>query len=94
MIDPQTNKIVAEVPVGIQPGPVAAGAGSLWVGNLQDRTLTKIDPAAALRDRDDPRSGTGRRRGSRSGLGAIWVAHGVRGDVSRVDPQFGAGHAT
>ena len=88
MIDPQTNEIVAEVPVGIQPGPIAAGAGSVWVGNLQDRTLTKIDPAAALGDGTislENRTPTG----IAVGLGAVWVAHGLRGDVSRVDPQFG-----
>ena len=88
VIDPQTNTIVAEVPVGNQPGPIAAGAGSLWVGNLQDRTLTKLDPArrseTGLTTLDN-RTPTG----IAVGLGAVWVAHGVRGDVSRVDPQFG-----
>jgi class 3 adenylate cyclase len=43
VIDPQTNEIVGEVPVGIRPGPVAAGAGSIWVGNLEDRSLSRID---------------------------------------------------
>ena len=88
VIDPQTNTLVAEVQVGIQPGPIAAGAGSLWVGNLQDRTLMKIDPAGrsvtgltALENRTPT--------GIAVGLGAVWVAHGVRGDVSRVDRQFG-----
>ena len=88
VIDPQTNTLVAEVPVGNQPGPIAAGAGSLWVGNLQDRTLTKIDPArrtATGLTTLDNRTPTG----IAVGLGAVWVAHGVRGDVSRVDPQFG-----
>ena len=37
VIDPETNDIVAEVPVGIRPGPVAAGDGSVWVGNLRIR---------------------------------------------------------
>ena len=30
------------------PGPVAAGDGSVWVGNLDDRTLTRIDTAQRL----------------------------------------------
>jgi YVTN family beta-propeller protein len=88
VIDPQTNEIVTEVPVGIRPGPVAVGAGSVWVGNLEDRTLTRIDPAeqaAAATISLEGRTPTG----IAVGLGAVWVAHGLRGQVSRVDPQFG-----
>jgi streptogramin lyase len=87
LIDPETNTIVAEVAVGIRPGPVAAGAGSVWVGNLQDRTLTRIDP------RQRTSAGTiGLENRTPTGVavdaGAIWVIHGLRGQVSRVDPQF------
>jgi YVTN family beta-propeller protein len=88
VIDPATNEIVAEVPVGIRPGPIAAGEGSIWVGNLQDRTLTKIDPAqrtATATFTLESRTPTG----IAVGLGAVWVAHGLRGELSRVDPQFG-----
>src|SRR5919197_1960681 len=88
VIDLTSNRIVAEVPVGIRPGPLAVGAGSVWVGNLQDRNLMRIDPAQ--------RSVSGtielERRTPTSiavGAGAVWVAHGVLGEVSRVDPQFG-----
>jgi YVTN family beta-propeller protein len=45
VIDQSNNKIVDAVPVGDSPGPIAAGAGAVWVVNLNDRTLTKIDPA-------------------------------------------------
>ena len=88
VVDPGTNAIVSEVPVGIRPGPIAAGEGSIWVGNLDDRTLTKIDPteqAAAGTVTLDDRTPTG----IAVGLGAVWVAHGLRGQLSRVDPQFG-----
>jgi YVTN family beta-propeller protein len=88
LIDPKSNRIVAEVPVGIRPGPLAVGAGSVWVGNLQDRNLMRIDPAQ--------RSVAGtielQRRtptGLAVGAGAVWVAHGVLGELSRIDPQFG-----
>jgi YVTN family beta-propeller protein len=88
IVDPETNAIVAEVPVGIRPGPVAGGDGSVWVGNLDDRTLTRIDGAersvAATFPLDD-RTPTG----IAVGFGAVWVAHGLRGQISRVDPQFG-----
>jgi YVTN family beta-propeller protein len=88
LIDTRTNEIVAELPVGIRPGPVAIGAGSVWVGNLQDRNLTRIDSArravTATVSLDD-RTPTG----IAVGLGGVWVAHGLRGEVSELDPQFG-----
>ena len=87
LIDPETNEIVAEVPVGIRPGPLAAGAGSIWVGNLQDRTLTRVDPAQRTATAGislDSRTPTG----LAVGAGAVWVAHGARGQLSRIDPQF------
>jgi YVTN family beta-propeller protein len=88
VIDARTNEIVAELPVGIRPGPVAIGAGSVWVGNLQDRNLTRIDPAdravlgtVSLENRTPT--------GIAVGLGAVWVAHGLLGQLSQVDLQFG-----
>ena len=88
MIDPETNTVVAAIPVGIRPGPVVSGAGSIWVGNLQDRNLTRIDPkqrtVAAVVSLDD-RTPTG----LAVGAGAVWIAHGLGGELSRVEPQFG-----
>ena len=88
LIDPATNNVFAEVPVGIRPGPIAVGAGSAWVGNLQDRNITRIDL--------ETRTGAGTislenrtPTGIAVGAGAVWVAHGARGELSRVDPQFG-----
>jgi YVTN family beta-propeller protein len=46
VVDPSKNEVVDAIGVGGSPGPIAAGSGSLWVVNLNDRTLTKIDPAA------------------------------------------------
>lgn len=88
IIDPARNQIVAEVPVGIDPGPIAAGAGAVWVGNVQDRTLTKVDPATRTATATIPlenRTPTG----IAVGLDAVWVAHGVLGELSRIEPQFG-----
>jgi YVTN family beta-propeller protein len=44
VIDPVANELVAEVPVGIRPGPVSVGKGSVWVLNLDDETVSRIDP--------------------------------------------------
>ena len=88
IIDPKTNHIVDEIQVGLRPGPVAVGGGAAWIGNLDDKTLTKID--------------TGRRTSARTfpldnrtptaiavGEGSVWVAHGVLGKLSAVEPEFG-----
>ncbi len=87
VIDPETQTIVAAVPVGIRPGPVAAGSGSVWVANLEDRNLTRIDPiqrspvaAVSLGDRTPT--------GLAVGAGAVWVAYGLRGELARVEPRF------
>jgi YVTN family beta-propeller protein len=88
LIDPTTNEIVAEIQVGIRPGPIAAGGGSVWVGNLQDRNLTKIDPAtrrASATMSLESRTPTG----IAVGPGTVWVAHGLRGELSQIDAQFG-----
>jgi streptogramin lyase len=88
VIDPATNDIVAEVPVGLRPGPISFGAGSLWVGNIDDRNLTRIDARTRTNagtiplDNQTP-------TGVAYGAGAVWVAHGLLGKLSRVDAQFG-----
>ena len=87
IIDAGSNSIVAEVPVGIRPGPIAAGEGSIWVGNLEDRTLTRIDSAqrsAVATVSLDSKTPTG----LAVGAGGVWVGHGMSGQVSRVDVQF------
>src|SRR5262249_22408208 len=88
VIDPGTNEIVAEIPVGIRPGPIAAGGGSVWVGNLQDRNLTKIDAAKRVQSATIS-LGNRTPTGIAVGPDTIWVAHGLRGELSQVDPQFG-----
>ncbi|HYB29899.1 MAG TPA: ABC transporter substrate-binding protein [Solirubrobacteraceae bacterium] len=44
-IDTGSNRVTAVVPVGTRPGPIAYGAGSLWIGNLDDETVSRVDPA-------------------------------------------------
>ncbi len=88
MIDPETDTIVAAIPVGARPGSVAVGEGSVWVANLQDRSLTRIDLEARAPVATIPLA-AGTPTGVAAGAGAVWVAHGARGELSRVDPQFG-----
>lgn len=44
VIDPGTNTIVGEIPVGGKPTGPAVGEGSVWVGNRDDNILLEIDP--------------------------------------------------
>ena len=86
VIDPETNQVVGQVKAGADPGPTAAGAASIWVGNLESRTVTQI--SLARRASVSSISLAGRTpTGLAFGAGAVWVAHGRRGQLSRVDPQ-------
>jgi YVTN family beta-propeller protein len=87
VIDPETNTVMDEIRVGIRPGPVAFGGGSVWVGNLEDRTLTRIDPeqrSTAATISLEGRTPTG----LTFGASAVWVAHGEGGELSRIDPKL------
>jgi YVTN family beta-propeller protein len=75
------------VPTGNLPGPVSAGSGSIWVGNLEDKSLTRIDPAS--RAVVDTISLDATPTGVAFGAGSVWVAHGLTGQLSRLDPQLG-----
>jgi YVTN family beta-propeller protein len=88
IIDPKSNQIVDEIQVGLRPGPVAAGGGAVWVGNLDERTLTRIDAKRRALGGTytlDNRTPTG----IAVGAGAVWVAHGALGKLAVVDPEFG-----
>src|SRR5262249_12353566 len=45
IFDPGSGRPVGQIPVGASPGDVAAGDGSLWVANVDARTVTRVDPA-------------------------------------------------
>jgi len=79
-IDPGTGEIVARIPVGGQPWPVATGAGSVWVAELEGRLL-RIDPAS---NEVTGRAPVGAQpRGVAVGPSAVWVASQT-GIVTRV----------
>jgi YVTN family beta-propeller protein len=83
VIDVDTNQVERTIPVGLRPGPVAAGAGFVWVGNLDDKSLTRIDPATnehlPIRLEATPDAVT-------VGGGAVWVVNGPLSTLYRVDP--------
>jgi len=83
-VDLDSNRLVADVPVGTAPSAVAAAVGAIWV----------TDPAEDAVDRVDPETHTIRQTvpvgngpsGIAFGDGSIWVTNSLSGTVSRIDP--------
>jgi YVTN family beta-propeller protein len=84
VIDPNTNKLIDEVHVGVRPQAVALGAGAVWVANLDDQTLSRIDPKTRQVVRNPPAGGYP--SDIAFGESAVWVAHGPLATVTRVVP--------
>jgi DNA-binding SARP family transcriptional activator/streptogramin lyase len=88
-INPRTNQVVAAVPVGSSPGPITSGSGSLWVANVDDQTVSRVDPASL---RTLPTfSLTGRPTGVAATAGGIWVVQSspqANVSVNSIDPQY------
>ncbi len=84
VVDPESNKLVAEIPVGIDPESVTVGEGAVWVANVVDETVTRIDPATRERGRtidvgDYPSDVI-------VAEGTVWVALGALAELTRIDP--------
>jgi hypothetical protein len=86
VIDVDSNRVVDTVPVGIRPGPVAAGGGAIWAGNLDDRSLSRIDSVTRDVVANIPLPATP--DAVAFGAGAVWVVNGRLGMLYRVDPAI------
>jgi YVTN family beta-propeller protein len=86
VIDPKTNKVVGQIPVGVRPGAIDVGGGSVWAANQDDKTLSRIDSRrrALLRTITLGVTPTGVAVGKK----AVWVAAGAAGSLVRVDPEY------
>jgi YVTN family beta-propeller protein len=85
-IDVSTNEVQDVVEGVLRPGPVAFGAGAVWVGSLDDRTLVRINPETSQVEKRIQLPATP--DGIAVGEGAVWVVHGRLGTVTRVNPNF------
>ena len=83
-VDPQSNRLVADVPV-TSPTAVTSGAGAVWVTNTAAGTVDRIDPATrTIRQTVPVDNGPS---GVAFGDGSIWVTNGLSGTVSRISPD-------
>jgi DNA-binding SARP family transcriptional activator/streptogramin lyase len=88
VIDPGTNRVVASIPVGSKPVAIAAGEGSVWVGDARDGTIARVDPETRKVVKT---IGIGAPVVDlATGLGGVWAATGGFGEVVRIDPEIGA----
>jgi YVTN family beta-propeller protein len=92
VIDPAQNKVTTVVSVGTNPGPLAfePESRSLWVANLDDKSVTRIDTSPVRTRRTVP---IGERPVDlAAGGGAVWVAGATRTrpfvTARRIDPRF------
>jgi peptide/nickel transport system substrate-binding protein len=85
LIDLESGEIVDQVRVGERPGDVARGAGSIWVVNGGDETVSRIDPTTnAIVDTISVGEAP---VGIAFGYGAVWVTNGADASVSRIDSE-------
>ncbi len=82
-IDPATNAVTANIPVGRLPIGIVGDASGVWVANRDDNTVMRIDPktnsvVTTIKVSGGPQL-------LASGAGAIWVVS-KSGSVSRIDP--------
>ena len=86
VIDAATNELVAEVPVGLDPGAVAFGGGAVWAANVEDETVSRIDPAdTTARPRTIPVGGYP--ADVTVDAGTVWVALGALAELVRINPE-------
>jgi YVTN family beta-propeller protein len=57
-IDPTTNKVTAATAVGRKASAVAVGAGSVWVANFGDGTISRVNPRSGRVSARLPARGT------------------------------------
>ena len=84
VIDPRSNRIVADIPVDPRPVAIAFGEGAVWVASAGSGIVKHIDPRTR---RVVGQVGLGTDITSLAvGFGALWVANGNDGTVTRIDP--------
>ncbi len=83
-LDP-SGSIKATVPVGARPVAIASGAGGLWVANLDDKSVTRVDASARQALRTIAIGGAATAVATRQGV--VWVTDGM-GNVSTIDPTY------
>lgn len=83
-----------ELAGGRTPNGLVAGAGSIWVANTEDDSVTRIDPGLGGFNASLPIEVGDGPTAVAFGAGAVWVANTAAGTVSRIDPETNEVSAT
>jgi serine/threonine protein kinase len=83
-VDPVTRTVVRfRLPAA--PGPVAAGAGAIWIAGQLDDVVWRVDPfSGRVTDTIPVDAGVS---DLAAGPNGIWVSSAIAGTVSRIDPR-------
>ncbi len=82
VVDPASETLAEDLQVGAAPGPIAIGDGSAWIGNVEDRTLTRIDLQSGKVLKTLGLASAPTSLGTTAGL--VWIGNGFAGTLSRV----------
>jgi YVTN family beta-propeller protein len=85
VIDPATNRVVEALRVGTHPVGIAYRGGDVWVGNVEDGTLSRIDPEQRVVE-GNISIGAPLTDVVITDSGAIWTGNGSEGTLTRVSP--------
>src|SRR5262249_55958365 len=88
-VNPVTNQVVGETPVGPMPRFLTVGAGSIWVLNQGDGTIARVDAATGKRTALIAAGIPGEGGEVAFGGGAVWASV-FDFPVTRVDPATNA----
>ena len=88
-VDARSQDVVARTSVGNDPSAIATGAGSVWVADSDDNTVTRVDPESEGAVIGTTSVGQGP-NALAVGEGAVWAANTRDDTVSRIDPRTGS----
>ena len=91
-IDPDTNKVVAEIYVPPGSFAVAYGEGAIWVTSTERNVVTRVNPYTNLIEASVPVGP--KPRFITVGEGGVWTLNQGDGSVSRIDPKTNTVAAT
>jgi YVTN family beta-propeller protein len=86
------GRVAATIPVGADPVDVLVAAGTVWVANAAQGTISRVDPATNTVTRTIQVGRNPVRLAA--GFGSIWVANETSQTVSRLDARTGQPQAT